>query len=134
MEYKLKHPVLPPREGYITSVIVRYYHEKVAHAGRRITINKLRSQVYWIINSTSAVKSIISKCVDCRRLRGKICQQEMGATCHQIDLPRNHLIPTVVSTCLDHLWLKIVANKENIMLQFLHVCLAEQCILKLQTA
>ena len=66
LEYKLKHPVLLPKEGHITSLIMRYYHEKVAHAGRGITINKFRSQRYWIINCTSAVKSMISKCVDCR--------------------------------------------------------------------
>ena len=81
----MKHPVLLPREGHITSVIMRYYHEKVAHAGRGITINELGSQGYWIINCTSAVKSIISKCVDCRRFRGKVCQQKMG------DLPSDRL-------------------------------------------
>ena len=57
---------------------MRYYHEKVAHAGRGITINELRSQGYWIINCRSAVKSVISKCVDCRQFRGKVCQQKMG--------------------------------------------------------
>ena len=58
LEYELKHPVLLPREGHITSVIMRYYHEKVAHAGRGITINELRSQGHRIINCTSAVKSM----------------------------------------------------------------------------
>ena len=43
LEYELKHPVLPPREGHITSVIMKYYHEKVAHDGRGITINELKS-------------------------------------------------------------------------------------------
>ena len=85
LEYELKHPVLLPREGQITSVIMRYYHEKVAHAGRGITINELRGQGYWIINCTSAVKSVISKCVDCRQFRGKVCQQDMG------DLPSDRL-------------------------------------------
>ena len=36
-------PVLLPREGHITSVIMRYHHEKVAHAGRGKTINELTS-------------------------------------------------------------------------------------------
>ena len=85
LEYKLKHPVLLPREGHIASVIMTYYHEKVAHAGRGITINELISQGYWIINCTSAVKSMISRCVDCRRFRGNVCQQKMG------DLPLDRL-------------------------------------------
>ena len=36
---------------------MRYHHEKVAHAGKIITINELRSQTYWIIKSTSTFKS-----------------------------------------------------------------------------
>ena len=55
-------------------------------------------------------------------------------TCHQIDLTRNQLLPIVISTCLDHFWLEMVVNKENIMVQCLHVCPAEHCILKLQAA
>ena len=78
LEYKLKHLVLLPRKDHITSVIMRYYHEKVAHAGRGITITGLRSQGYWIINCTSAVKPMISKCVDCRRFREKVCQQNIA--------------------------------------------------------
>ena len=77
LEYKLKHPVLLPREGHITSVVMRYYHEKVAQAGRGITINELSSQECWIIGCTSAVKSI-SKCVDCRQFRGNLCQLKMA--------------------------------------------------------
>ena len=77
LEYKLKHLVLLPREGHITSVIMRYYHGKVAQTGRGITINELSSQEYWIIGCTSAVKSI-SKCVDCRQFRGNLCQLKMA--------------------------------------------------------
>ena len=64
LDYELKHPVPQPREGHITSVIMRYYNDKVAYAGRRITINELRSQGNWTINCTSTAKSIISKCAD----------------------------------------------------------------------
>ena len=85
-EHKMKHPVLLPREGHITSFIIRYYHEKAAHAGRPRTINKLRSQRYWIIDCTSPLKSMISKCVDCRWFRGNVCLQEMD------DLPSDRLI------------------------------------------
>ena len=70
--------VLLPKEGHITHAIIRDHHEKVAHAGRGMTINEICSHGYWIINCTSAVKSVISKCVECRKLSGKICQQKMG--------------------------------------------------------
>ena len=57
----------------------------MAHAGRGITIKELKSQGYWIINCTSAVKPMISKFVDCRQFRGKVCQQKMD------DLPSDRL-------------------------------------------
>ena len=75
LEYDL---VLLPREGRITSVIMKYHHEKVAHASRGITINELTSHGYCIINCTNAVKSMISKCADCRQFRRKICHQKVG--------------------------------------------------------
>ena len=78
LDYRMKHPVLLPKEGHITHTIIRDHHEKLAHAGWEMIINEIPSHVYWIINCTIAVKSVISKCIECRKLRGKICQQEMG--------------------------------------------------------
>ena len=85
MEYKLKHPILLPKNGYITSVI-DFYHRRVGHDGRGITINEIQSNGFWVINCTGAMKSMISKCVDCRKLCGKLCQQKMS------DLPDERLI------------------------------------------
>ena len=76
LDYRLKHPVLLPKEDHITHAIIRYHHEKVAHTGRGKT-NEIRIHGYWIINCRSAVNSVISKCVQHRKLRGKICQQKM---------------------------------------------------------
>ena len=84
LEYELKHPVLLPREGHITSVIMRCYHEKVAYAGREIIINKLRSQGYWIINCTSAVKSMISNMLIVDSLEEKFASKRW-VTYHQIN-------------------------------------------------
>ena len=86
MEYKLKHPILLPKNGHITSVIIDFYHRKVGYGGKGMTINEIRSNGFWVINCTAAVKSMISKCVDCRKLRGKTCQQKMS------DLPEERLI------------------------------------------
>ena len=56
------------------------------HGGRGMTISEIRSNDFWVINCTAAVKSMISKCLDCRKLRGKTCQQKMS------DLPEEQLI------------------------------------------
>ena len=44
----LKHPVILPKKSFIVDLIVHDAHGKVAHAGRGIMLNKLRSQ-YWIV-------------------------------------------------------------------------------------
>ena len=95
IEYKLKHPILLPKNGHITSGIIGFYHRKVRHGERGMTMNEIRSNGFWVISCTAAVKSMILKCVDCRKLRGKTCQQKMS------DLPeerlmKNHLLATVV--------------------------------------
>ena len=58
-----------------------------------MTINEIRSHGYWLINCTSAFKSVISKCLECRKLRGKICQQKMG------NLPADRLSEGHSFTC-----------------------------------
>lgn len=38
-----KHPVILPKKSFMVELIVRDAHKKVAHAGRGITLNELRS-------------------------------------------------------------------------------------------
>ena len=47
---EIKLLVLLARNSEIALVIIRWCHEKVAHSGRGITINYIRSCGYWIIN------------------------------------------------------------------------------------
>ncbi len=81
-----KHPVILPKKGHITSLVIRHVHEKVAHAGRGITLNELRSK-YWVVNGNSAVRHHISKCVKCRRQRAAVGKQMMA------DLPLDRITP-----------------------------------------
>ena len=60
-----KHSVILPKKSFI------------AHAGRGITLNELRSR-YWIVNANSAGRHLISNCVACRRLRGTTAEQKMA--------------------------------------------------------
>lgn len=43
-----------------------------------MTTNEIRNTGYWVINCTAAVKSKKLKCVYCRKLCGKTCQQKMS--------------------------------------------------------
>ena len=72
LDEKVMHPVILPKKGKLTEMIIRWCHQKTAHSGRNITLNEIRASGYWVIQGNSAVKEMISRCVTCRRLRGKV--------------------------------------------------------------
>ena len=74
----LKNPVILPKTGHITELIICHAHEKTHHNGRGVTLNKLRSNGYWIFNGNAAVRRFISRCVRCRYLRGTAGEQKMA--------------------------------------------------------
>ena len=45
----------PPKKGHVTSLVIKHCHEKVAHQGRGMTVNKVRSRGFWILGISSAV-------------------------------------------------------------------------------
>ena len=87
VSYEIKHPVILPSKGHVTTLLVRYYHERIRHQGRGMTLNDLRSHGYWVIGGSSSVSRCISKCVICRRLRGALQEQKMA------NLPEDRLEP-----------------------------------------
>ena len=84
----VKHPIILPRKGHVTELLIRHHHHQFNHMGRGITHNELRQRGYWIIGGSSAVSNHISRCVTCRRLRGSTVQQKMA------DLPGDRLEPS----------------------------------------
>ena len=60
-------------------------HQKAAHSGRNVRLNEIKTSGYWVIQVNSAVKEVISRCVTCRWLRGKVGNQIM------VDLPQDRL-------------------------------------------
>ena len=87
LSYKLKHPIILPKKGHVTELILCHYHQLVEHQGRGISQNEVRQAGYWIIGGSSAVSNHISKCVSCRKLRGAPQEQKMA------DLPEDRLEP-----------------------------------------
>ncbi|WAR31835.1 hypothetical protein MAR_034377, partial [Mya arenaria] len=62
LPYSIRHPLVLPRHGHITNIIVRHYHERVKHQGRGITMNEILANGFWILGCRSAVDSIIRTC------------------------------------------------------------------------
>ena len=78
LPFNEKHPVILPKKGHITELVLRHHHEKTHHQGRYITHAGIRSAGFWIINGNSAVGYCISNCVNCQRQRGVTSCQKLA--------------------------------------------------------
>jgi transposase InsO family protein len=87
LEHETKHPILLPKRSHVTELIIREIHERLGHSGRNHVLSSLREQ-YWVINSNSAVRSILFRCVKCRKIGRNTCKQKMA------DLPKERVNPS----------------------------------------
>ena len=77
IENSTKHPILLPQKHHVTSPILRSIHHKLGHAVKNHVLAEARS-VYWVIHGGAAVRSMISRCVICRKLRSPCTDQKMS--------------------------------------------------------
>ena len=82
-----KHPIVLPKKGHVTSLVIAHYHSLVEHQGRGMTHSKIRSSGFWIIGGASVISNFIARCTRCRRLRGPLQEQKMA------DLPEDRVQP-----------------------------------------
>ena len=61
LDKKVINPVMLPKKGKLTELIIRWCHQKTAHSGRNVTLNGIRTSGYWVIQGNSAVKEMISR-------------------------------------------------------------------------
>ena len=122
----LKNPVILPKAGHVSKLIIRHVHEKTQHSGRGVTLNELRTNGYWIINGNAAVQHFISKCVTCRYLRGGAGEQKMA------DLPKSRVQPAPPFTysAVDYFgpWYVKEGRKEVKRYGALFTCMASRSI------
>ena len=92
LAYVVKHPVLLPKKGHLTDLIVRHFQQRTSDQGRARTHAEIRLPGFWIVDGSSIVSHHISKCVTCRKLRAASQQQKMA------DLPSDRLEQVAPST------------------------------------
>lgn len=86
MPLESKYPAILPRNNHMTTLIIQHVHETIGHGGRNHTLSHLR-QRYWIQKANSTVRTVIAKCILCRKMSGVRATQFMS------DLPQDRLIP-----------------------------------------
>ena len=70
LPFDTRFPMLLPRSHYFTKLVILKCHDQVMHNGVAETLVQLRSR-YWIVKGRQTVKSIINKCVVCKKLEGR---------------------------------------------------------------
>jgi len=91
LQEEAKHPMLLPYKHHVTQLVIQSYHSKLGHVGRNHTLAAIRGK-YWIIKGNSAVRTIISKCVRCRKTHFPVTEQKMA------DLPEDRVNPSAPFT------------------------------------
>ncbi len=70
LPFSTKHPILLHRNHHLTILIVKSAHARVLHDGVKETLTELRAR-YWIVKGRSLVRSVILRCILCRRFEVK---------------------------------------------------------------
>ena len=112
--FEVKHPLILPKQSNLSVLLIRNAHERVQHLGRNITLNEIRNSGFWIVGVNTLTKSLISKCVTCRRKRGKLGQQKMA------DLPADRVIQSApfTYTGVDLFGPFVIKNKRKLLKRY----------------
>ena len=84
--FEAKHQIILPKKDHVTNLVVEYYHQISGHSGREYVIS-LASEKFWIVNASSVVRKVLSKCFSCRLRQCLFCEQKMA------DLPVDRVTP-----------------------------------------
>lgn len=68
-DFSVKFPLLLTKKDKLTELIVIDTHPSHLHAGLSNTVTLLR-QAYWILSIRHVEKSILQKCVTCKKVTG----------------------------------------------------------------
>jgi hypothetical protein len=95
--YEYKFPIILPKKGHITHLLIHEAHISVGHMGTNSVLSYLRSK-YWVINGRTTVNNVIHKCLKCQRYNARLQTQVMAP------LPANRIAmcqPVFNETSLD---------------------------------
>ncbi|XP_015765556.1 PREDICTED: uncharacterized protein LOC107344425 [Acropora digitifera] len=78
LPYDTRFPIILPRGQWVTTLIVKHYHEKGYHAsGTNQTIADLSSR-FWIIEAREEIRAWEKNCTECRKRKAKPASQVMA--------------------------------------------------------
>ena len=80
------NPMILPKNHHITTILIRYVHERNGHCGVEQVLSLLREQ-FWVVKGRAAVKEVIGRCISCKKRMAPRMSQAMA------ELPKIRLTP-----------------------------------------
>ena len=78
LPYSAKYPIILPKGCWVTTLIVKHFHEKLGHHGVNQVLAAI-SSCYWIMSERKAIKEWQNKCTTCMRQKAKPAKQLTSA-------------------------------------------------------
>ena len=75
--WEVKHPIILPYKDVATDRIISHFHSDNGHIGVEFLLSELRRK-FWIIKGRQRVKTIVGKCITCRKIHRRPEQQRMA--------------------------------------------------------
>ncbi len=72
-----RHPLIIPKDHPLTSLLILHAHLHLLHAGANHTRTSLAKK-FWIVHGQTAIRKVISRCIQCRRQKAQPSTQEMA--------------------------------------------------------
>ena len=96
-----KHQLILPKNSPVSVLLIKHVHQKAGHQCRNHVLVELKRK-YWIIQAGVGVRSLVNRCVVCRKYQAKASKQKMA------DLPAYRLqADNPPFTISDKIWTSI---------------------------
>ena len=77
ISYDSRYPVILPRHGAVSQLIIKYYHEKQEHGGTNQTLAAMSSK-YWLVSGREAIRQWERVCSTCKLRKAQPAEQQMA--------------------------------------------------------
>lgn len=97
ISYDERHPIILPKNGLFTNLLVTRAHLRTLHGGASLTLSHLRRE-YWIIDARNAIRFVTHRCIRCFRHTTRGLTQLMA----ELPEPRVNVSRPFLHTGVDH--------------------------------
>lgn len=107
-DFDTKHPILLHSSHHVSTLLFKYYHIILMHAGPQLILSTSRHK-FWIISGRNLARKVVHSCIKCCRFSGKVRQPIMG----NLPKERLHAEFPFSSTAVDYAGPVMILNRKG---------------------